>query len=107
MPAPPPPDRPTLRCELTQEVKGTMVSIAGVVFSADPETGTYQLRVEKSGPSGTSVLNQGGAFETRPPGGSAVGHMTFSVEAGANFKARLRVMAGDTSAECQDSHARL
>jgi hypothetical protein len=107
MPVLAPTDLPALRCELTQRVSGSLVSISGRVFSANPGAGTYQLRIEKSGPSGTSVLNQGGAFTAQPPDASVVGSLTFSVEAGAHYKARLRVRSGDATAECQDGQDRL
>ena len=98
---------PALRCELTRQVTAGTVSLTGLVFTTDPRSGTYQLRVVKTGPSGSSVLNQGGAFATTPPQASAVGHLTFSVEVGANYKAHLRVASGEVSAECEDGHDRL
>lgn len=107
MPITAPTDPPALRCELTQQVNGGMVSISGRVFSVTPGPGTYQLRIEKSGPSGTSVINQGGAFTVQPPEASVVGNTTFSVEAGAHYRARLRVTAGGAIAECQDRQDRL
>lgn len=107
MPVSVPSNPPALHCELTQQVRGGTVSITGLVTTSDPRTGTYQLRIMKTGPAGTSILNQGGAFATSPPGVSAVGHMAFTVEAGANYKARLRVTSGDISAECEGGHERL
>ena len=98
---------PALRCELTRQVTAGTVSLSGLVFTTDPRSGTYQLRVVKTGPSGSSVLNQGGAFATTPPEASAVGHLTFSVEVGANYTAHLRVASGEISAECEDGHERL
>ena len=98
---------PALRCEISQHVSGNVVSISGLVFTANAGPGTYQLRVEKSGPSGTSVLNQGGAFEAKPPNASVVGNVSFSAEAGAHYKARLRVTAGDASVECKGERDRL
>lgn len=107
MPVTAPTDPPALRCELAQQVSGGMISISGRVFSVTPGPGTYQLRIEKSGPAGTSVINQGGAFTARPAEASVVGNTTFSVEPGARYKARLRVTAGDATAECQDTQDRL
>lgn len=98
---------PALRCELTQQVTGGTVSITGLIFASEPRSGTYQLRVVKTGPSGSSTLNQGGAFAAAPSQASAIGHLTFSVEVGAQYKASLRVASGEMSAECEDGHERL
>lgn len=98
---------PALRCELTRQVTAGTVSLTGLVFTAEPRSGTYRLRVVKTGPSGSSTLNQGGAFTTVPPQASAIGHLTFSVEVGANYKASLSVASGEISAECEDGHERL
>ena len=102
-----PPDPPALRCELTQQVNGGTISITGLVYASAAGAGTYQLRVVKSGPSGTSTLNQGGAFTIQPPEASTVGRMAISVEAGAGYTAHLRVASGGSSAECEGGHERL
>lgn len=107
MPISVPPDPPALRCELTQQVRNGTVSITGLVYASETRAGTYQLRVVKSGPAGTSTLNQGGAFSIKPPEASAVGHLAFSVEAGAGYTAHLRVASDGSSAECEGGHERL
>lgn len=107
MPLTAPPDPPALRCELTQQINGGTISITGLVYASVAGAGTYQLRVVKSGPAGTSTLNQGGAFTAKPPEASTVGRLDFSVEAGAGYTAHLRVVSGGSSAECEGGHERL
>ena len=107
MPLTAPPDPPALRCELTQQVNGGTISITGLVHASAAGAGTYQLRVVKKGPAGTSTLNQGGAFQVQPPVASAVGHLAFSMEAGASYTAHLQVASGGSNAECEGGHERL
>lgn len=107
MPLSAPPDPPALRCELTQQVNGGTISITGLVYAPVAGSGTYQLRVVKSGPAGTSTLNQGGAFTVQPPQASRVGNLAISVEAGAGYTAHLQVSSGGSSAECEGGHERL
>ncbi|WP_370877617.1 curli-like amyloid fiber formation chaperone CsgH [Methylobacterium persicinum] len=107
MPLSTPPDPPGLRCELTQQVQGATVSITGLVFASEVKVGTYQLRVVKKGPAGTSVLNQGGTFTAKPSEASPIGHLALSVEAGGGYTAHLLVASGDSRAECEDVHERL
>lgn len=107
MPVSMPPDPPALRCELTQQVENGTISITGLVYASEARAGTYQLRIVKSGPAGTSMLNQGGAFTIRPPEAAQVGRMAFSVEVGGAYTAQLRVTSGESSAECEGAHERL
>ncbi|TXM64371.1 hypothetical protein FV222_02510 [Methylobacterium sp. WL103] len=107
MPQVPPPEPPALRCTLTQNVENGTVSLGGMVFSDSVRGGSYRLKVVKSGPSGSSILNQGGLFEIDPPQASKIGEMTFSLEVGARFHAHLVVMSDGKTAECEDGNERL
>jgi hypothetical protein len=107
MPQIPPPEPPSLRCTLTQHVENGTVSLGGQVFSDSVRAGTYKLKVVKSGPSGSSILNQGGLFEIDPSRAGKVGEMTFSLEVGARFHAHLVVISDGKTAECEDGNERL
>jgi len=91
--APLPPASPdaVVHCAIDAERMGQSVTLSPRIASDDGVMGVYTLAVTKSGPDGSAVLSQGGAFDTAAEDAGDVGEMTLTLEPGAALEATLRV----------------
>jgi len=80
-----------LRCEIRRSGEGHAVRLSGVVASTDAVDGNFRFSVMKSGPSGSSNINQSNKFHLDAGKEIYVGQMTVSLEPGAHASVELLV----------------
>src|SRR5919198_2389822 len=77
-----------IRCEIQVKEHGNSVALEGAVFAKTAIEGSYQLRVSKSGSSGSSDINQSGDFSAGPGEPSSLGTVTLGGD-GGSYVAKL------------------
>jgi hypothetical protein len=90
-----------MRCEIQVKERGNAVALEGVVFAKTAVTGSYQLRVSKSGGGGSSDISQSGDFRAGPGEPSTLGTVTLGGD-GGSYIARLTVTWDGGSIECTE-----
>ncbi|MDP4023760.1 curli-like amyloid fiber formation chaperone CsgH [Methylobacterium sp. NEAU 140] len=78
-----------VRCRIEQNRQGSVLTLHGVVTSVVPASGTYQMRILKHGPAGSSQISQGGRFAADPRAQATLGDVSISLEASSSFEAQL------------------
>jgi hypothetical protein len=68
-----------LACEIRKVSVGEAVQLTGVVSSSAAVTGNARFLLTKSGPSGTSNINQGNAFDLAAGAEMHVSHVTINL----------------------------
>jgi hypothetical protein len=68
-----------LACEIRKVSVGESVQLTGVVSSSAAVTGNARFLLTKSGPSGTSNINQGSAFDLAAGAEMHVSHVTINL----------------------------
>jgi hypothetical protein len=68
-----------LACEIRKVSVGESVQLTGVVSSSAAVTGNARFVLTKSGPSGTSNVNQGNAFDLAAGAEMHVSHVTINL----------------------------
>jgi hypothetical protein len=68
-----------LACEIRKVSVGESVQLTGVVSSSAAVTGNARFLLTKSGPSGTSNVNQGNAFDLAAGAEMQVSHVTINL----------------------------
>lgn len=71
-----------LACEIRKAGTGESVELTGVVSSSAALTGNARFVLTKSGPSGTSNINQGNAFDLAAGAEVHVSHVTINLRHG-------------------------
>jgi hypothetical protein len=94
-----------LRCEIRAEPNGRGVLLEGLVFAAEPISGSYRFRISQRGAGGSSQINQGGEFEATPGEPESLG--TISIGSGPNsFTATLTVSFDGGTVDCSSTGKR-
>ncbi len=94
---PPPP----IICSIVRQESGGRVQLRGRLTSRKETEGNYSFRVVKTGPSGSSTINQGGAFSALANTETQVGFASFNIEPGARFAAEFSLRVGDRTYNCE------
>jgi hypothetical protein len=69
-----------LACEIRRIGAGESVQLTGVVSSSAAVTGNFRFVLKKSGPSGTSNVNQGNSFDLAAGAEVNVSHVTINIQ---------------------------
>jgi hypothetical protein len=88
----------SLTCEITVHRSDGMVELQALVSAAHQTSGSYRLRVVKSGGGGSADIDQSGGFMANANGPSVVS--TVAVGSGGRYTARLSVTADGRTVEC-------
>jgi hypothetical protein len=91
---------PPIICSIVQQETGDRVQLRGRLTSQTETRGNYSLRIVKTGPSGSSTINQGGPFTAPANQETLVGSAGFSLEPGARFTAEFSLRVGDHTYTC-------
>ncbi len=91
---------PPIVCSIVQQEIGDRVELRGRLTSDKETQGRYSLRIVKTGPSGSSVVNQGGAFSAAANTETLVGLASFNLEPGARFTAQMSLRVADQAYRC-------
>lgn len=91
---------PVIECAVHQDEAGGRLRLRGRLVSSRDASGTYSLRIVKSGPSGSSNINMGGAFSATANVETFVGLANFNVEPGAKYKAEFNLNVGQQAYAC-------
>ncbi|WP_353646775.1 curli-like amyloid fiber formation chaperone CsgH [Mesorhizobium sp. WSM2239] len=90
-----------VRCEIRAETSGGMTTLEGVVRADKAVSGSYRFRVKSSGASGSSNIDQGGAFTAAPASPETLGSVMLGSR-GARYDASLTVTVNGKKIECSD-----
>jgi hypothetical protein len=74
---------------------GNSVELTGTITSSVAATGNFRLMVTKSGPSGSSNINQGNKFDLAAGSQTHVGRVTINLERDAHAVVELLVTSND------------
>jgi hypothetical protein len=86
------------RCEIGVEKQDGGVALEGRVFAEPPLSGSYRLRVTKTGGGGAEIV-QSGAFSHTTGPSAALGLVSLSA---GNYVAELKVEWKDGSTDCEE-----
>lgn len=92
---------PPIICSIVQHEIGDRVELRGRVTSSERTQGHYSLHIVKTGPSGSSTVNQGGAFSAPANTETLVGLASFNLEPGARFTAQMSLRVADQAYSCE------
>jgi PPE-repeat protein len=87
-------------CEIRMTATPLGVKIDGVVHGRTGRSGSYQLELQKSGPSGHSDVSQGGDFTVGANGEAVVSESELNVSRGDVYRVAMTVSSG---ARCERS----
>lgn len=91
---------PAIVCSIAREQADDRVRIRGRLVAREETKGSYSLRIERSGPSGSSTVNQGGPFTAVAETETFVGLASFNAEPGATFVADFTLRVGEHTYRC-------
>ncbi|MDO1580860.1 curli-like amyloid fiber formation chaperone CsgH [Rhizobium oryzicola] len=91
-----------LSCEIRSSRQGGMVTLEGVVLSDTATNGTYSLKVQGSGRSGSNTIQQGGAFTTTAGRASTAGSVSLGSK-GASYDVNFEARADGAKVTCSES----
>ncbi|KQP04856.1 hypothetical protein ASF28_18670 [Methylobacterium sp. Leaf99] len=94
-----------LRCRIERETAGPMTTLRGIALARADAAGTYSLLVIKTGPGGTSRLQQGGRFQAVAGARTGLGEIRLSLEPQAGFEATLTLEVDGRRIGCKASVA--
>lgn len=86
-------------CEIKATSGAGMVRLDALVHTDRHVGGTYTFRVEKSGDTGSSTINQSGDFDAAAGHPAILGSVSLDSK-GAEYKATLDVVIGDKNFSC-------
>lgn len=89
-----------LQCEIHKTDVGNSVELTGTIASSTAISGNFRLLVTKSGPSGSSNINQGNKFDLAAGSQTHVGHVTINLEPDAHVTVELLATSSD-GIECR------
>lgn len=89
------------RCEIRVTPEGDMVSLEALAYADRKVSGTYSFHVESAGQTGSTNIEQGGAFSAAPDRPATLGTVTLDAK-GAVYDARLEVTVDGKSIACTD-----
>ncbi|WP_424629001.1 curli-like amyloid fiber formation chaperone CsgH [Bradyrhizobium sp. SYSU BS000235] len=89
-----------LQCEIRRTDAGHSVGLTGTITSSTAVAGKFRFMVTKSGPSGSSNINQGNNFELTAGSQTDVGHVTINLEDNAKAVVELVATSND-GIECR------
>jgi hypothetical protein len=89
-----------LQCEIHKTAAGNSVELTGIVTSSSAIAGNFRLLVTKSGPSGSSNINQGNKFDLAAGSQTHVGRVTINLEPDAHAVVELIATSND-GIECR------
>jgi hypothetical protein len=92
---------PPIICSIVKQEGHERVQLRGRLVGRETAKGTFSLRVEKSGPSGSSTIAQSGTFSTAPNQEKLVGLASFNMEPSAHYKAELSLRVGNQVYKCE------
>jgi hypothetical protein len=87
-------------CEIRMTPTPLGMKIDGVVHGRSGRSGSYQLELQKSGPSGNSGVSQGGDFTVGVNGEAVVSESDLNVSRGDVYRIAMTVSSG---ARCERS----
>jgi|SRR5215469_10065471 hypothetical protein len=91
---------PPIVCTLAQDSIGGGVRLRGRVVSQQDAHGEYRLKVKKTGPSGSTNLNQKGAFSALANTETYVGSTNISLEQGAQYEVQFAIEVNGKTYQC-------
>jgi hypothetical protein len=89
-----------LQCEIRKKEADGSVELTGVISSSQALAGNFRFTVMKSGPSGSSNINQGQKFDLAAGKESLAGKVTINLERDAHVVIEL-VVGSDDGLECR------
>lgn len=94
-----------INCEIQAENVRGVVQLRGIARGNSVISGTYQFGVTTEGHSGSSDINQGGAFSVGPGQENILGEINIDLEGNASYVAvlTLKWSGGSTSCKKQSS----
>jgi hypothetical protein len=87
-----------LKCEIEVSQTASGVELQAVVSTGRDTTGSYRLRIAKTGGGGSASIDQSGGFEVSAGASRVVS--TVSLGADGRYTARLSVAADGRTVEC-------
>lgn len=90
-----------VRCEIQANTSRGMTMLESVFHAEDAVNGTYTFKVVKSGPSGSSNIQQGGSFAADANEAVTLGRVSLG-GGNATYDVSLSVNADGTSFSCSD-----
>ena|SRR5665647_1480639 len=92
---------PPIICSIVQQEIGDRVQLRGRLTSREEAQGDYSFRIVKTGPSGSSTINQGGPFSAPANTETLVGLASFNLEPGARFTVEFSLRGADQTRICE------
>lgn len=89
-----------LQCEIRKTEMGSSVELTGMITSSVAASGNFRFVVTKSGPSGSSNINQGNKFDLAAGSQTHVGRVTINLEHDAHAVVELLATSND-GIECR------
>jgi hypothetical protein len=89
-----------LRCEIRKNEAAGSAALTGVIASSQAIAGNFRFVVTKSGPAGSSNINQADKFALADSGESIVGQAKINLESGARIVVAL-LMTSNDGLQCQ------
>lgn len=91
---------PGIICTVVSEDSGGRVQVRGRVVSPQDLQGTYALHIKRTGPSGSSTVNQSGAFAATADKEIFLGLASFNTEPGVSLLTDFTLQVGDNVRRC-------
>ena len=91
---------PPIVCTLAQDSFDGGVRLRGRVVSEQDAHGEYRLKVRKTGPSGSTNLNQKGPFSAPANTETYVGSTNISLEQGAQYEVQFVIEVSGKTYQC-------
>jgi hypothetical protein len=92
---------PSIICSIVQQEIGDRLQLRGRLTGAQEAQGHYSLRIVRTGPSGSSTINQGGRFSAPANTETLVGFASFNMEPGARYTAEFSLRVSDQTYVCE------
>jgi hypothetical protein len=89
-----------LQCEIRKNESSGAVELSGVIISSRAISGHFRFTVTKSGPSGSSNVNQGNNFDLAADQERQIGQVTINRDRDAHVAVELFV-GSDQGLECR------
>jgi hypothetical protein len=89
-----------LRCTIRRFDHGDAIQLRGVLAGSDAVTGHFRFAVVRSGPSGTSNINQANPFKLVPNGEMQVAQVTINRDTGSHVSITFSAVL-EGGAECR------
>ncbi|MER9947707.1 curli-like amyloid fiber formation chaperone CsgH [Mesorhizobium sp. M0047] len=90
-----------VRCEIRATPEGDMVSLEALAHANKSVSGTYSFHVESAARTGSTNIEQGGAFSTAPGKPATLSAVTLDAKGGV-YDARLELTVDGKSISCAE-----